>query len=207
MTHIALIFGGPSAEHEVSLVSAKNIFQVLNNTQYDVTLLGLSKKKVWKLVNSNDLLSTSFATPLDLDQIGQIVDLKRTEEGVRLLDLKSGELVSKPIDVAFPIIHGPYGEDGKLQTELNELKLNFVGSDALSCNQAFDKQKTKLILEKGGIPQVPYLTVKSEPISFARLQDTLGLPVFVKPANMGSSIGISKVTNENEYKKALERSL
>lgn len=200
MSHIALIFGGPSAEHDVSLVSAKCIYQVLKETQLQTHLLGISKSKQWKLVKPEDLLTTSFESPLDLETVGLPVELKNNNGGVFIADQQG---VSGPLAAAFPIIHGPYGENGELQTELHQLGLEFVGCDFLSCENCFDKGKTKEILARHNIKQVPYRIFCEENPEFDQLQKELGLPLFVKPANMGSSIGISKVKNETEFLKAI----
>ena len=182
MSHIALIFGGPSAEHDVSLVSAKNILQALEETQFKVSLLGVTKDSIWKLIKPDDLKKTDFVTPLDLSQCGIEVKLSKTEDGVFIESTKSEGEKLGPIDVAFPIAHGPYGEDGSLQNELTQLGLSFVGSEALACEAAFDKGKTKSLMKEHGIPQVPF---------------------FVKPANMGSSVGIAKVRTEAELHQAI----
>ncbi len=203
MKHIALVFGGPSAEHDVSLVSAKNIYQVLKETQLKVTLLGVTKTRDWKLIQGEDLLKTNFITPIDLDQLGIPVQLKRIEKDCFLVSTQDENEKIGPIDVAFPIIHGPFGEDGELQSIFNEFGLAFVGSDFLSCENSFDKEKTKRILKEKGVSQAPYLTFTDENPHFKDVENKLGLPFFVKPANMGSSIGISKVKSEADFGAAL----
>jgi len=202
MKKLALIFGGPSAEHDVSLVSAKNIFQVLKEmSDIDVFLVGVTRTGVWKLIAAQDLMNTSFSNVINLDELGQVVKviLKNQEA---YLSSSSSEHYG-PLDVAFPIIHGTYGEDGVLQRLLNEYKIKFVGTDSKACQNSFDKALTKKILNDQGIPQVPYLSFDEQPPAWQKVQDQLGLPLFVKPANMGSSIGISKVKNEEDYSKAL----
>jgi D-alanine-D-alanine ligase len=203
MNHIALIFGGPSAEHDVSLFSAKNIFQVLDDTPLKVSLLGVTRKKEWKLLQGEDLVKTDFVNPLDLENVGLSVELFKVENKVFIKGRGSSDEKIGPIEVGFPIIHGPYGEDGELQNELNQLGLPFVGSDFLSCENCFDKAKTKEILKEKKIPQVPYALFEDTNPNFNDLVSQLGLPFFVKPANMGSSIGISKVKSEAELAPAL----
>lgn len=203
MTHIALIFGGPSAEHDVSLFSAKNIYQVLKELQINVSLLGITKSHDWKLIDGKDLLETNFIKPIVLDNLGISVVLKDFEGQCFLVSSSGDSEKMGPIDLAFPIIHGPYGEDGQLQTFLRELGLEFIGSEALSCENSFDKAKTKDILKAQGIPQAPYLVFENENPSFNDVKNKLGLPFFVKPANMGSSIGISKVKSEEGFHQAL----
>lgn len=203
MKTVALIFGGPSAEHDVSLVSAKNIYQVLKETNYTVCLLGITRKKVWKKIDGNDLLKTSFQTPLDLDSIGTVIQLRRENNCVYAVDQNNLQQRT-PLAVAFPIIHGPYGEDGQLQMELNEIGLSFVGSDSEGCKNSFDKGLTKQILQKRSVPQAPFLIFENSKPSFTEVENQLGLPFFVKPANMGSSIGISKVKNREQFQMAID---
>ncbi len=203
MSHVALIFGGPTAEHDVSLVSAKNIFQVLDQTQLRVSLLGITKNRVWKMVRGNELLETDFVNPIDLEKIGIPVQLTQTEEGVFITTEDSNTEKVGPLDVAFPIIHGTFGEDGQLQAELNAIGLEFVGSDLMSSENTFDKAKTKKIASENDIPQAKFKVFEEENPNFNALKSDLGLPFFVKPANMGSSIGISKVKTEKDLFAAL----
>lgn len=203
MNHIALIFGGPSAEHEVSLVSAKNIFEVLETTPMKVSLLGITKNKTWKLIKGEDLKKTNFINPIDLNQLGIEVKMITEDSSVFIQSLSGNREKIGSIHAAFPIIHGPYGEDGQLQAELNELGLEFVGSDFSGCENSFDKAKTKEIITLNHIAQAPYLVFTDENPFFANVKSQLGLPFFVKPANMGSSIGISKVSKEEDFMKAV----
>ena len=203
MNQVVLIFGGPSAEHDVSLVSAKNIYQALKETSLAVHLLGITRDSHWKLISGEELESTNFDSPLDLDKVGTLVSLINEDKSIFIKpDLNSSAKIG-PIDVAFPIVHGPYGEDGKLQSELNSLGLKFVGSDRLSCENSFDKEKTKNIIAQLNVPQVPWLVFEDEVPNFDEVDAELGLPFFVKPANMGSSVGISKVKNKEQFSMAI----
>lgn len=204
MNHIALIFGGPSAEHDVSLVSAKNIFEVLNQTQMQVSLIGITKQKVWKLIPPQSLITTSFQEPLNLESCGKPIELIK-ENNQFFITNKNEKL--GPINLAFPVIHGPFGEDGQLQTELNNIGIPFVGSDSSACKNSFDKVLTKKIIDNTDIAQANYISFEQDIPSFADVQNKLGLPFFIKPANMGSSLGISKVSQQSEYKIAIEEAL
>ncbi len=202
MKKLALIFGGPSAEHDVSLVSAKNIFQVLEEMpDIEVLPIGVTRAGVWKLIEAQDLKTTSFKKVINLDELGQEVKVVLKNK-VPYLTSANADLYG-PVDVAFPIIHGTYGEDGVLQRFLGEHKIKFVGTDSEACHNSFDKALTKKILNEKGVAQVPYLSFDQQPPSWEKVQEQLGLPLFVKPANMGSSIGISKVKNEADYHKAI----
>jgi D-alanine-D-alanine ligase len=200
---VALIFGGPSAEHDVSLVSAKNIYTQLKEIVEKVVLLGVTKEREWKLIEESHLLSTNFEKPLDLTKVGTEVFLKYDGHKVLIYDQHGNHVSEEPIDLAFPIIHGPYGEDGELQNMMSEWDLPFVGSASAGCAHAFDKGKTKNILKDEDVPQASFLIFEEETPSFKEIEDELGLPVFVKPANMGSSLGISKVKSEQDWEKAL----
>lgn len=203
MSHVALIFGGPSAEHDVSLVSARNIYKALSQAQVKTTCLGITKDKTWKLIKSEELLGTDFVNPLELENTGIEVQLSNDDGQIFLTSVSGSEEKVGPIDLAYPIIHGPYGEDGKLQRDLNELGLDFIGSDFLACENAMDKAKTKDLIKANNIPQVPYLVFSDENPNFSDIESQLGIPFFVKPANMGSSVGIAKVRTEAELQAAI----
>lgn len=202
MNKIALIFGGPSPEHDVSLFSAKNIYQALKETGLNVLLLGVTHDKKWKLVKGDDLVTTSFQKPLDLNQVGIEVDLIN-DNGKIFAKSMTSEDKNGPIDVAFPIIHGPFGEDGQLQAILETLKLPYVGSPMDSCILCIDKALTKETIKLTSIQQAPYLIFEDSNPEFSEISSKLGLPFFVKPARMGSSIGIHKVKSEADYHKAM----
>jgi D-alanine-D-alanine ligase len=204
MKQVALIFGGPSAEHDVSLVSAKNIMEVLLQIP-DITphFLGVTRQGQWKMLSADELRQTSFQKPLNLDDCGKKVAWQMAH-GRPLISDDDGQNIG-PFDVAFPIIHGTYGEDGQLQTELEQLKLTYVGTPSEGCLNSFDKVRTKEILSHKQVPQVPYLFFEKDAApSWSEVTDQLGSIVFIKPASMGSSIGISKVRNSDQYLLAIK---
>ena len=202
MNSIAIVFGGPSPEHDVSIVSAKNVYQAIADTQLHIFLLGVTQQKKWKLLHNHDLVKHSFQSPIDLDSLGVEIKLIRENGQVFIHSLSSEEKLG-PIDVAFPVCHGPFGEDGELQKIFDELKLEYVGSDAKSCEKCFDKVLAKEIISHTAIQQGPYIFCEDSNPSFTEVQKKLQLPWFVKPANMGSSVGISKVASETEFIQAL----
>lgn len=202
MKNLVLIFGGPSEEHTVSLVSAKNIYEVLQNTDLTVFPIGVTHNKEWKLIKGEDLLQHSFEAPINLDDLGEEILLANQNDSVQLLSKTNHQLIGS-IDVAFPICHGPFGEDGKLQSFLEDIKLPFVGSSSLACAISLDKDKTKVMIKTTDVPQVPYIKAM-EKIPFETINESLQLPWFVKPSSLGSSIGISKVKNKEDYEKAME---
>ncbi|HUD44651.1 MAG TPA: D-alanine--D-alanine ligase family protein [Patescibacteria group bacterium] len=159
---VAILFGGKSAEHEVSIQSAKNVYNALDKNKYDIVMIGINRDGQW-----------------------EIDDIKK-------------------FDVIFPVLHGPFGEDGTIQGLLKTINLPFVGSDVLGSAIGMDKDVAKRLLKETKIPVVPFLTfAKSSKISFEQIVKKFGLPFFVKPANLGSSVGISKVHSENEFKQAI----
>ena len=202
---VVLIFGGPSQEHDVSLCSAQSLARVLAESFSQVFLLGSTRSGQWKWIEMWDLEKTSFQSPLDLDQLGQEAHFVQKEEGV-FLTSSQGE--SSRLDVAFPIMHGTFGEDGGLQEILEKLPLPYVGSSSWSCNTCFDKAQTKKALFPLSVPQVPYMVwERSSPPSYLDVVGQLGSSFFIKPARMGSSVGIHRVDQEGEYLDAFSKAL
>lgn len=200
----AIIFGGKSAEYEVSLKSASNIFNATDKTKFSPILLGVSKSGKW-------FYNSGYATEnIDLannDYFAEAVDvyLSIAGEAVNVIS-KSENKVLDSFNVAFPIIHGTFGEDGTLQGILKSLNIPFVGPNILGSSIAMDKDISKRLLKAANVPVAKsYTLYKHLPTeySFEEIAADLGLPLFVKPANAGSSVGVSKVTNEKEYDTAL----
>ena len=204
MAIVALVFGGPSDEHDVSLVSAKSILTALQKSPHDVLALGICKDKRWKLLRHGDLLATSFEKPIDLNQLGTEVSLCRKQGAVYAIDMQHNQVMHGAIDVAFPICHGPYGEDGRLQGFFEILGLPYVGTGVAGCAVGLDKALSKTSLVDTDIPQAPFLLTTDQEISFAAACEKLQPPLFVKPIRMGSSVGISKVENQAEFAQALK---
>lgn len=192
---LALLFGGRSAEHEVSIRSAKNIYEALDKNKYDITLIGIDKKGVWHdlpQITSPQKKSVSISNP----QENSLTNLFRAT-----LTENSREAT---FDVIFPVLHGPYGEDGTIQGMCKMLNIPFVGPDVLGSAIGMDKDVAKRLLRDSGIPVAKFLTVtKQDEITFEQSADKLGLPLFIKPANLGSSVGVSKVTDKESFTKAV----
>ncbi len=159
---LGILYGGKSAEHDVSLVSANNVLKVLDKNKYQIF-------------------------PIKIGRDGKF-------------NLNS---VQK-MDVVFPVLHGPYGEDGSMQGLLKILNVPFVGPSVLGSALGMDKDVMKKLLKEAGVPIGKFVTIRDEEeVSFKEIKKKLGLPMFIKPANMGSSVGVSKVKNEKEWVKAL----
>lgn len=205
-TRVAILCGGQSAEHEVSLRSAKNIINALDKNKYDVCLITIDKKGEWHLDDPRKLLAAT-----ESDKLATVSD---QGDHVALLPGKKHELfvdathhTSLPeIDVVFPVLHGPYGEDGTVQGMLKLANIPFVGSDVLGSAICMDKDVMKRLLRDAGLPVSKFLVYRRSEITkleFDHIAKELGVPFFVKPANLGSSVGISKVRAKHEFEKAI----
>ena len=199
---VGILFGGKSAEHEVSLQSAFNIYEAMDRSRYEPVLIGIDKEGRWLLHDeSNFLLNVSDPERISLNPAGKQVALPPESKG-SLSDIPSAEI---SLDVVFPVLHGPFGEDGTVQGLLKLAGIPFVGAGVLGSAVGMDKDVMKRLLRDGGIPIGKFLVYKSHekipPYEF--VADKLGQPFFVKPANMGSSVGVSKVRSDAEYHKAV----
>lgn len=206
MRKVALIFGGQSTEHEVSIQSAKNIFSAIDQQQNSVLLLYVSKQGKWFLLPDSSVLAQATVTDIPDLTIGSVPIGVIPGGGCHcFLDLDKKEIVSK-VDVAFPIIHGNGGEDGSLQGLLHIANLPYVGPDFLGSAIAMDKEVSKRLMMSVGLSVAPYVLVRSHEIDTLDLElivEKLGLPIFVKPARQGSSVGVSKVHEISELQAAI----
>ncbi len=204
--NIGILFGGKSAEHEVSLQSAKNVFDAIDKEKYNPILIGIDKSGKWLLNNESKFL-------LNADD-PKLIKLNQSSDSVALVPQSAGEISnfsntsqSLKIDVVFPILHGPFGEDGTVQGLLKLANLPFVGASVLGSAVGMDKDVMKRLLRDAGIPIGKFIVLKShEPIpDFQKIKEEIGMPFFVKPANMGSSVGVNKIHDEFEYKNGLSK--
>lgn len=201
---IGILFGGKSAEHEVSVRSARSIFNAIDKTRYLPYLIAISKTGHWYLLDSHEILN-SFSSHQSLDwaSLGQEVCLPPQSEG--LLWSKFGPTQIK-LDIVFPVLHGTYGEDGTVQGLLRLADVPFAGCDVLGSAVGMDKEIAKCLLAQAGLPIAKYAVCHRHARlpEFASLVQELGLPLFVKPANLGSSVGISKVKDEASFLTAMK---
>ncbi|MFV0560237.1 MAG: D-alanine--D-alanine ligase [Enterococcus sp.] len=200
---ITLLYGGRSEEHDVSILSAFSVLNAIYYSYYQVQLVFISKDGQWvKGPLLSEAPDSAEELKLTWDQSGQASE---TFTG-RLIN--PGEIKEEGT-IVFPVLHGPNGEDGTIQGFLETLNLPYVGAGVLTSACAMDKIMTKYILQAAGVPQVPYVPVlknqwKENPKNiFDQCEGTLLYPMFVKPANMGSSVGISKAENREELQNAL----
>ncbi|MDD5749728.1 MAG: D-alanine--D-alanine ligase [Patescibacteria group bacterium] len=201
---IAILCGGKSAEHEVSLQSAKNILAALDRKKYSPLVIIIDKKGPWFVNKNNDFLKQSnYQTKIKVNKGFQEVVLAADSRS-QLLFL-NGKKPALKIDAVFPILHGTYGEDGTVQGLLKLADVPFVGAGVLGSAVGMDKDVMKRLLKEARLPIGKFITLadyQSLP-DFKKIKKELGLPFFIKPANMGSSVGISKVKNNSQYLPAI----
>jgi D-alanine-D-alanine ligase len=202
---VGLLFGGRSAEHEVSRVSAANVMRALNPDKYNVVLIGLAKDGRWLLSDAGNGAGTG-GNALTIDEGAPQLALVPGAKG-RLLSLVAGEPAKaavRQIDVMFPVLHGPNGEDGTVQGALDLADVAYVGSSVMGSAAAMDKDVAKRLMRDGGLPVVPFVTLTAEtPADYAAAVHAIGsTDMFVKPANLGSSVGISRARSADEFAKS-----
>lgn len=194
---LVLLYGGRSAEREVSVLSAESVMRAINYDKFFV--------KTYFITKSGDFIKTQefFSKPADDEK------LMTNDTVVESQKIKPSDIY-EPGAVVFPVLHGPMGEDGSVQGFLEVLKMPYVGTNILSSSVAMDKISTKHVLESAGVPLVPYVTYvegSDLDVAVAEVNDKLTYPVFVKPANMGSSVGISKAEDEAALRSAIDFAL
>jgi D-alanine-D-alanine ligase len=204
-TRVMLVFGGRSAEHDVSRVTAVAVARALDPARYEIVPVAITREGQWLLADAaRELIARDpAALPAALDVEGSQLE----QLGGVVADPGSGGL---GVDVVFPLLHGPYGEDGTIQGLLDLADLPYVGSGVLGSAVGMDKVMMKRAFASCGLPQAEYLALRdgADRSEFAaRVTAELGLPCFVKPANMGSSVGVSKAAEKSELDAAIELAL
>ncbi len=205
MKNILLFFGGKSAEHEVSIRSAKNIYGSLNKEKYKITLIGITKTGTWIFFPDQDVFDLVELKDEDL-QAHEKVCLVCDNGKPLLLFRKSQKL--EAADLGFPVMHGTMGEDGTIQGLFEMVNLPYVGCGVLASAIGMDKEFMKKVLICEKIPTAKYMTIyKDKPTDFEVLKKELGLPFFIKPASAGSSVGVHKVKSAESYKTQIQDAL
>ncbi len=216
MTHkklrIGLIYGGRSGEHEVSLASAKSVMENLDRDKYEVVPIGITRNGTWLLgTEPTQLIVAEQDTNQDNKPQTTAVTLTGDPTLRRLIPLQAGAPLPDDgkLDVIFPVLHGTYGEDGTLQGLLEMANVPYVGCNVLGAALGMDKEKMKMIFTSVGLPVGPYLVYRRnhwerDPETILNtIEQQLGYPNFVKPVNLGSSVGINKAHDRSELEHTL----
>lgn len=201
---LGVIFGGMSTEHEVSIASGTSVLRNLDKSKYEIYPIYINKKGIWN----------EYKGELKEYQVGDIIeDVKEISNVLEYL---------QKIDVMFPVLHGLYGEDGSIQGMFELLKIPYVGCKVLGSSVAMDKVYTKIVLEKAGIRQAKYEYIRKNKDKYIYISNDfeeneysleqicelvsskIEFPIFVKPSNSGSSVGINKSKNKEELNKHIE---
>jgi D-alanine-D-alanine ligase len=207
---VVVLFGGRSAEHEISVISARSVFDALDVQRYEVIAIGVTRDGRWQLMpNGPPALPAGVAT-------SQLPEVRRAAGDEVALDQEPGAhaLVAPDgsrteIDVVFPVMHGPYGEDGSVQGFLEMAGVPYVGSGVLGSALGMDKAVQKVLFAAAGIPVGDHEVVlerewEEDPEAVEARAEHLGMPLFAKPASLGSSVGVTKVRAPDELRPALE---
>ena len=210
---IAIVFGGRSSEHAISCVTAGSVLAAIDPQRYDVVPVGITHEGRWVLESDDParLAITSADKLPEVDASRATVALANAAEATELVVHEPAAVPRTlgEVDVVFPLLHGPWGEDGTIQGLLEMGGVRYVGAGVLASAVGMDKHYMKLVLQAHGLPVLPYTVITSRAWETDRPAcvesvDSLGYPVFVKPARGGSSIGISKVHDRTELDDAVE---
>jgi len=201
--NLAILFGGKSAEHEVSLQSAMNVIDAIDKKKYNLILIAIAKDGKWYKVERQKYFAGMInAAKIKFDEMGEEVFMAPGENG-RIYNISKKKFDVKA-DAVFPILHGPFGEDGTVQGLLKLAGVPFIGPGVLGSAVGMDKDVMKRLFKEAKLTIGKYVSLSSEEKpNFGKIIDLIGYPIFVKPANLGSSVGISKARNLKELKKAI----
>ncbi|RUW52114.1 MULTISPECIES: D-alanine--D-alanine ligase family protein [unclassified Mesorhizobium] len=201
---VAILYGGRSAEHDVSRLSAANVLKAIDRTRYEVVPIAISREGRWLLQSSSEAGGDGAGAPVSEDGVevallpgGKGRLIPASHEGIRA-DLT-------PVDVVFPVLHGPFGEDGSVQGYAEVADVAYVGCGILASAAAMDKDVAKRLMREAGLAVARSVTVHRGDVgSFQEIAGALGLPFFAKPARQGSSFGVSKVNDGDGFEAAVE---
>ncbi|RDY22995.1 D-alanine--D-alanine ligase [Romboutsia maritimum] len=208
--NVALIFGGKSGEHEVSLLSTASIYKHINKEKYNVFTIGITKDGKWMYYEGTEenIRNGKWVNLANLNVEINLVPMGNKEVGLLFED---GHI--EKLDVLFPVLHGPYGEDGTIQGLFEISQIPYVGCGVLASSVGMDKLICKKVFTQLGLPQVNYTDTnrwvfnKESEKELDSIEDELNYPIFVKPANLGSSVGISKANDRKELLEGINEAL
>ena len=208
---VAVIFGGISSEHEVSRVSASSVLNNLDKDKYDIHMIGITKSGKW-LYYTGDINNLKDGTwEKDKNNLPACISPDRSVKGIYIF--KSNEIETIKIDVVFPVLHGKYGEDGTIQGLFELAGLPYVGCNTTSSAVCMDKVFTKTVLDSANISQAKWLWFNKYDYNenkdkiIDQIDEKLGYPCFIKPANAGSSVGIGKAKNKQQLDEIIKNAL
>lgn len=199
MKTVAIITGGRSPEHEIAVISSRNIYKAIDTSKYKIEVIGISQKGEWYHLTGQSLFNEQLVIGTDASH-RPLMLLPFNNKPLRYADSPD---IGPDVDVFFPITHGVFGEDGILQGVLEYLNKPYAGPGVLGSAVGMDKDVTKMLLEHNGIRVTPWKTYfRGDTIDYAALEK-MGYPLFVKPANMGSGVGVEKADNREELEAAI----
>jgi len=201
---LLLLFGGRSPEHAVSLRSARNVFHAIDRERFAIVLVGISPQGEWRHMPEEIFAGDSL--PEHIWSLGKAVALIPGTAERSFIYTDGNDRPFPPVDVVFPVTHGPFGEDGTLQGMLRQVDLPFVGPDVLGSAVCMDKDVAKRLLLQADLLTANYVCFhhhEREAIDFFAVVNQLGTPLFIKPANMGSSVGVKKAETKAEFDAAI----
>ena len=210
---VAVLFGGRSSEHAISCVTAGSVLKAIDAEQYDVVPIGITTEGRWVLESTDpERLAITGSDKLpQVDETREAVTLTNEDGRGRLVvhEAASVPRTLGEVDVVFPLLHGPWGEDGTIQGLLEMAGVRYVGAGVLASAVGMDKHYMKVVFQAQGLPVLPYTVItprqwETDPATCRDAVAALGYPVFVKPCRGGSSIGISKVLEDSELDEAVE---
>jgi D-alanine-D-alanine ligase len=220
MTHkplVAVVFGGRSSEHAISCVTAGSVMAAIDRTKYDVVPVGIARDGRWVLESSEPdrLAITSREVLPEVNGAAAPVSFDRTHDGTQLVTQSASDvpMVLGQVDVVFPVLHGPWGEDGTIQGLFEMAGVRYVGAGVLASAVSMDKGFMKVVLRAAGLPVLDWVVITgaewaADPDAcHQRAEANVTYPLFVKPCRAGSSMGISKVHSSAEFAAAMELAL
>ncbi len=209
---VAVFFGGRSGEHVVSLRSAASIMEAINKDLYEIIPVGITREGAW--ISGPDAWLSLWENRRPGKASPAVLLTDPTKPGLLIQgDVSPENWRYEKLDLAFPVLHGPYGEDGTVQGLFEIAGLPYVGSGVLASSTGMDKEVMKILFAQRGLPNAPYLVfnrwqwLEQKELWLEKSKDQLGFPCFVKPANLGSSVGISKAYNQDQLEAAVEEAL
>ena len=203
---VGIVFGGRSPEHNISLLSAYNVVGNIDRSKFEPVLLAIDKEGIWHYGGNKMTISNpTDAAKVSLPQYDNTVYVSQNAHDRSVINKETGEVITK-IDVLYPVLHGAYGEDGAIQGMAKVAGLPCVGCGILGSSAGMDKDVTKRLLRDAGIGIADFVTLRkgyNDHLTYEEISIKLGKELFIKPANLGSSVGISFVDNEVDFNNAV----